>query len=104
MAEANVGGTELISVLRALASHLRQEAAARSEIEARQSWVRGAARLGVVAPWVVLLLLATQSTTLAAYDSAAGTALLVGGGVVCFLAYRLMLRIGRLPEDVRVLQ
>ena len=29
---------------------------------------------------------------------------LLGGGVVCFAAYGLMLRIGRLPEDVRVLQ
>ena len=64
-----------------------------------------AARLAVAAPWVVLLLLATQSTTLDAYDSPAGTALLgIGGGVVCVVAYRLMLRIGRLPEDVRVLQ
>ncbi len=48
--------------------------------------------------------LATQSTTLAAYDSPLGTAILVGGGAVCVAAYRLMLRIGRLPEDVRVLQ
>jgi tight adherence protein B len=63
-----------------------------------------AARLAVAAPWVVLLLLATQQQTLAAYDSAVGATLLTGGGVVCFLAYRLMLRIGRLPQDVRVLQ
>jgi tight adherence protein B len=62
-----------------------------------------AARLAVAAPWLVLLL-ATQSATLAAYDSAPGTAILVGGGAVCLVAYRLMLRIGRLPEDVRVLQ
>jgi tight adherence protein B len=53
---------------------------------------------------VVLLLLATQSTTLAAYDSPLGTAILVGGGAVCVVAYRLMLHIGRLPQDVRVLQ
>ncbi len=63
-----------------------------------------AARLAIAAPWIVLLLLATQSATLAAYDSALGTAILVGGGAVCLVAYRLMLRIGRLPEDVRVLQ
>jgi tight adherence protein B len=53
---------------------------------------------------VVLLLLATQSTTLAAYDSPVGTVLLVVGGGVCVVAYRLMMRIGRLPQDVRVLQ
>jgi hypothetical protein len=44
------------------------------------------------------------STTLAAYDSPLGTAILLGVGTVCFVAYRLMLRIGRLPQDVRVLQ
>ena len=63
-----------------------------------------AARLAVAAPWAVLLLLATQSTTLDAYDSPVGTAILLVGGAVCVLAYRIMLRIGRLPEDLRVLQ
>jgi tight adherence protein B len=53
---------------------------------------------------VVLLLLATQSTTLAAYDTPLGTVLLLVGGAVCLAAYRVMLRIGRLPQDVRVLQ
>jgi tight adherence protein B len=86
-----VGGSDLGRVLRTLATFLREDARARAELETRQGWV-------------VLLLLATQATTLDAYDSALGTALLVGGGVVCFAAYRLMLRIGRLPEDVRVLQ
>ena len=35
---------------------------------------------------------------------AVASGLLLGGGAVCLLAYRLMLRIGRLPQDVRVLQ
>lgn len=99
-----VGGTDLGRVLRTLAAFLREDARARAELETRQGWVVQAARLAVAAPWVVLLLLATQSTTLTAYDSPAGTALLVGGGTVCVVAYRLMLRIGRLPEDPRVLQ
>jgi tight adherence protein B len=63
-----------------------------------------AARLAVAAPWVVLLLLATQSSTLEAFDRPAGRALLALGGGVSVLAYRLMLRIGRLPEEKRVLQ
>ena len=99
-----VGGTDLGRVLRTLATFLREDARARAELETRQGWVVSAARLAVAAPWVVLLLLATQSTTLAAYDSALGTAILAIGGGVCLVAYRLMLRIGRLPEDVRVLQ
>jgi tight adherence protein B len=99
-----VGGSDLGRVLRTLATFLREDARARAELETRQGWVVSAARLAVAAPWVVLLLLATQSTTLAAYDSPLGTAILLGGGAVCLVAYRLMLRIGRLPEDVRVLQ
>jgi tight adherence protein B len=98
-----VGGSDLGRVLRTLATFLREDARARAELETRQGWVVQAARLAVAAPWVVLLLLATQSTTLAAYDSPLGTAILVGGGAVCFVAYRLMMRIGRLPQDVRVL-
>jgi tight adherence protein B len=99
-----VGGSDLGRVLRTLATFLREDARARAELETRQGWVVQAARLAVTAPWVVLLLLATQSTTLDAYDSPLGTALLVIGGGVCLIAYRLMLRIGRLPHDVRVLQ
>ncbi|MBM7807662.1 tight adherence protein B [Geodermatophilus bullaregiensis] len=99
-----VGGSDLGRVLRTLAGFLREDARARAELETRQGWVVQAARLAVGAPWVVLLLLATQSTTLVAYDSPLGTALLLGGGAVCLVAYRLMLRIGRLPQDVRVLQ
>jgi len=42
--------------------------------------------------------------TLEAYDSPLGTAILLGGAAVCLASYRLMLRIGRLPQDVRMLQ
>ena len=99
-----VGGSDLGRVLRTLATFLREDARARAELETRQGWVVSAARLAVAAPWIVLLLLATQSTTLAAYDSPLGTAILLAGGVICVVAYRVMLRIGQLPEDVRVLQ
>jgi tight adherence protein B len=99
-----VGGSDLGRVLRTLSAFLREDTRARAELETRQGWVVQAARLAVAAPWIVLLLLATQQQTLAAYDSSVGTALLIGGGVVCVAAYRLMLRIGRLPQDVRVLQ
>ncbi|MPQ98466.1 type II secretion system protein F [Modestobacter sp. I12A-02628] len=99
-----VGGSDLGRVLRTLATFLREDARARAELETRQGWVVSAARLAVAAPWVVLLLLATQQTTLSAYDSPVGTAILVVGGAVCLVAYRLMLRIGKLPQDIRVLR
>jgi tight adherence protein B len=66
--------------------------------------VINAARLAVAAPWLVLLLLGTQSETLRAYDTAGGSLLLAIGAAVCVVAYRVMLHIGRLPEEQRVLR
>ena len=96
-----VGGTELPAVLRALASHLRQEAAIRGEVEARQSWVMNAARLGAAAPWVILALLSTRPEAAAAYNSPTGVAVIVGGLVATVIAYRAMIALARLPEERR---
>ena len=46
----------------------------------------------------------SSSESLRAYSSAAGVAVLAIGGAVCLVAYRLMVRIGRLPEEERVLR
>ncbi|WP_173924384.1 type II secretion system F family protein [Agromyces sp. Marseille-P2726] len=96
-----VGGSDLTAVLRGLAGYLREDAALRAEVVARQSWIRNAARLGVAAPWLLLLVLASRHETLAAYDSAAGTVLIVVGAVVTVVAYRTMITLGRLPEERR---
>ncbi|QEO10877.1 type II secretion system F family protein [Protaetiibacter larvae] len=96
-----VGGTELPAVLRALAAHLRADAAIRSEVEARQTWVVSAARLGVAAPWIVLVLLAARPEAVRAYNSPLGVAVLAVGLVVTVVAYRVMLALGRLPEERR---
>ena len=91
-------------MLRTLSELLRSDARTRAELETRQGWIVNAARLAVAAPWLVLLLLGTQSTTLPAYGSAGGTVFLAVGAAVCVVVYRVMLRIGRLPDDRRVLQ
>jgi tight adherence protein B len=96
-----VGGHELPSVLRNLAVYLRQDAAIRAEIEARQSWTINAARLGVAAPWIVLLLLASRPEAAAAYNTASGTLMIAGGAALSLLAYRTMLAVGALPEEKR---
>lgn len=96
-----VGGSDVTAVLRGLAGYLREDAALRAEVVARQSWIRNAARLGVAAPWLLLLVLASRHETLVAYDSAAGTMLILVGVVVTFVAYRTMIALGRLPEERR---
>lgn len=96
-----VGGTELTGVLRALSSSVRADAALRGEVEARQSWIRGAAVLGVVAPWVILGLLALRPEAAQAYTSPEGVLVICGGAAVSVVAFRIMVRIGRLPEPRR---
>lgn len=99
-----VGGTDLGRLLTTLSAFLRDDQRTRSELLARQQWSVNAARLAAGAPWFVLVLLASQRETLAAYDTPAGTAILAVGAVLTVLAYRLMLRIGRLPQERRILR
>lgn len=99
-----VGGSDLGRLLGTLAQFLRDNARTRNELEARQSWTIGAARLAVAAPWIVLLLMSTRPEAVAAYSTAAGAAVLGGGLAVSLLCYRLMLRVGALPQERRVLQ
>ncbi|WP_367281277.1 type II secretion system F family protein [Demequina lignilytica] len=99
-----LGGTEVGRVLRSLAAFLRDEARTRGELEARQSWTVNAARLAVAAPWILLAVLATRPEAVDAFDTAGGATVLLGGAVACAVAYRLMLRVGRLPQEPRVLR
>ncbi|GAB3634210.1 type II secretion system F family protein [Microbacterium shaanxiense] len=96
-----VGGTELTGVLRSLSSSVRADAALRGEVEARQSWIRGAAVLGVIAPWVILGLLALRPEGAQAYTSPEGVLVIIAGAAVSVVAFRIMVRIGRLPEPRR---
>lgn len=99
-----VGGSDLGRLLRTLSQFLREDARTRAELETRQGWTVNAARLALAAPWAVLGLLALRPDAVAAYDSAAGLLVLLVGGAVSIAAYRLMLRLARLPEDERVLR
>lgn len=96
-----VGGTDVAGVLRALSSSVRADAALRGEVEARQSWIRGAAVLGAVAPWVILGLLVIRPEGAAAYSTPEGVLVICAGAAVSVIAYRIMLRVGRLSEPGR---
>ncbi|MCB7136448.1 type II secretion system F family protein [Cellulosimicrobium marinum] len=100
----DVGGTDLGRLLRTLSTFLRDDARTRGELEARQSWTVNGARLAVAGPWVVLGFLATRAETAAAYNTVTGGLVLAGGAACTVVAYQLMLRIGRLPEEERVLR
>ena len=98
-----VGGGDLGRLLRSLSGFLRDDARTRSELQARQAWTVNGARLAVAAPWLVLLLMCFQPEVIQRYSTGAGVVVLVGGAVLCALAYRVMVRIGRLPTERRIL-
>lgn len=98
-----VGGGDLGRLLRTMSSQLREESRTRAELVSRQSWAVNGARMAVAAPWLVLLLMSFQPDVIARYSSPGGVVVLTIGAVTCVVAYRLMLRIGRLPIERRVL-
>lgn len=97
-----VGGTDLGVVLRTVSALLREDARTRGEIEARQSWTVNAARLAVAAPWITLALLCTRPEAARAYASVTGAFVLLAAAGISFVAYRVMVRIGRLPVEERM--
>ncbi len=100
----DVGGTDLGRLLRTLSGFLREDSRTRAELEARQSWTVNAARLAAAAPWIVLAMLSTNPESVAAYASGLGAGVLAVGAAVTVVAYWSMMRLGRLPEDRRVLR
>lgn len=100
----DVGGTDLGRLLRTLSAFLREDAAVRAELETRQGWAVNGARIAVAAPWVLLGALSFHGAAAHAYNSASGAVVLAIGGAVSVVAYRTMVRIGRLPVEERVLR
>ena len=103
LAAREVGGSDLGRMLRTLSDFVRQDIRLRGEAEARRSWTVNGARLAVAAPWLVLLLLSTRTEAAAAYRTTAGMVVLVACAGACVLAYFLMTKLGRLPDEQRVM-
>lgn len=91
-----VGGRELVRVLRALAELVREDQLLRKEIAARQSWTISGARAAAAAPWVILALFAARPSTLAAFQTPLGNAIIAGGALATIIGYRTMLYLGRI--------
>jgi tight adherence protein B len=99
-----VGGTQVGQTLRILAAVLRDHHRVRKELEARQSWAIVAARLAFATPWVVLLMLSTRREAVAAYRGPGGALVLAIGAAMAIIGYRMMLAIGRIPPEERILR
>jgi len=96
-----VGGPELPRILSDLQTSVRADWQVREDALAQQAWIRAASKLGVAAPWIVLVLISGRAETQASYSEPEGIALLVVGAVVSGFAYKLMHKLGTLPQEKR---
>jgi tight adherence protein B len=97
------GGRGYLNALRNQALQLRLENATWTEVQVKQNWVLGTAKLAVLAPWLVLVLLSMRPETAVAFQSETGIAVLVIGLVASLLAFRLIRALGALPQRSRTL-
>jgi tight adherence protein B len=96
------GSRDSSLTLRTLASYIRNDLALRNEINAKHGWIKNAAVLAGLAPWLLLIILSTQKSTIAAYSSPAGIAILCTGVVLTLIAYFWMERVGRIAVAPRI--
>lgn len=97
-----LGGGELLNTLRTLGSFQREDLILNKEIAIKHGWIKNSAHISAAAPWVLLLMIGTQSGTAAAFASASGLMILASGVVMTFLAYLWMAKLSKLPETPRV--
>ena len=92
----------LAPLLRDLSVMLGERFEAREKARTRASSLQLEAAILALSPIVLLLLVGAASPGyLAAYRTAAGTAVAIAGGLAIFACYLLMRRLGRIPEPQR---
>lgn len=98
-----VGGSNLAQSLRQQSKQIRAELALWGEIESKQGWVVGTAKLAVAAPWLIVGMLAVRQENAAVYNSTQGASILFTGLLISVFAYRLIHYLAALPQNPRVL-
>lgn len=98
-----LGGKGYPISLKQQAKQARADLAVWGEVESKQGWVRGTAKLALVAPWLIVATLSRTGENAAIYNSAEGTSLLLAGLLVSLIAYRMISLLGQLPSPSRIL-
>jgi len=96
------GSRDTTITLRTLGDFIRSDVALRAEIRSKHGWIKNSALIAAAAPWILLLILSTQSNTIRAFSTSSGVMVLLIGVVMSFGAYLWMGRAGRLPEVPRI--
>jgi tight adherence protein B len=97
-----LGGAELLNILRLLSKFIREDLTLRREIVVKQSWIKNSAHLSAAAPWLLLLLLSTQPSTSEAFSSSGGVLILISGLGFTAIAYLWMNHLSKMPYPNRI--
>jgi tight adherence protein B len=98
------GGKDSNTALRLLAEFVREDLAILEEIRTKFGWVKNSAVLATAAPWILLVLLSTQSSTREAFATLEGLKILSLGILMTAGAYIWMEKVGALPTAARALR
>lgn len=97
-----VGSKEITSTLRTLGDFVRGDIAIRAEIKAKHGWIRNSAVVATLAPWILLLILSAQPSTVQAFSTGTGVFVLILGVVMSVVAFIWMERVGEIKSPPRV--
>ena len=96
------GSRDTAITLRTLGDFIRSDIAVRGEIDAKLGWVKNSAVVAAIAPWILLVILSTQPSTLQAFSTGTGNLILLLGIVLSAIAYLWMSRVGRVQGIPRI--
>lgn len=99
---SELGGRGMSSIWEQSASEIRGEQNLLGEVLARQSWVLASAKIALLAPWLVALLLLGPTGNREAFASEIGTLVLLFGLMLSVAAYFLTNLLGRLKLPGRI--
>jgi tight adherence protein B len=96
------GSRDTAITLRTLGDFIRGDIAVRGEIAAKLGWVKNSAIVAAAAPWILLVILSSQPSTLQAFSTSAGTLILLAGVAMSAVAYLWMSKVGRVQSVPRI--
>jgi tight adherence protein B len=101
--DSELGGQGMSITYQRAAVQVRKEQGELSQLQAKQGWVSSSAKLALLAPWLVALVLVQLPQNREAFATEMGALILILGLALSLVAYALVNRLGRLPLPGRVL-
>jgi tight adherence protein B len=99
---SELGGHGMARTWEQAAKELREEQALMGQVLAKQGWVSGSAKIALVAPWLIALVLIQLPQNKAAFASELGALVLLFGLTLSVVAYALVNKLGALTLPGRI--